>query len=985
MIGHHLCAFLGPFKQQTKRPAARGARHGSKSPQTYDDDDDSDVTYPYKWAYWPPPGLVIRPDRESTYDHNTTKVTFELRMSCDCWSRIQVPLTNADANAIDGYVNPPSASGGSFGETEILYVSGFTTATTLNGAYTKTSDASKMLNGKPTYWLSDNSGYIYWCELYTYFAVIKYTKDQWDSNASGKHCYSAAYSTNLFSSTWREYDGSVWYTNNALRVGVDPLTCCGSGNQFLAVPSVAVPSFTDRTGVQTPWSGKAISDFKCFPVTYDIPLVFDYYGKHGHYEYASRGAPWLEKNIRPYAVLETDAAHSINTRNAAEMLCSAQPLCEGYGYECQTWSSLYPSNCYDTTLTNVVFFQTKTMFEDAAYSPDTNALLPYTHIAVARIRVASKPQTHQWTVTCCTGSYSSDIISPSQRSNAATTGARTASDTNLYFGVPYDVSMALTFPTGGDGSVASRNISSMAGVWGADGKERNGRPVPLVLTPWFNGNNLRTLQSVPANQTACHEETLQANALPHGSQDYGVSGLLKYYDTINTPPLVPALSEQVTLVQKNNHPSPGSEMMLDVSMLTAFAPGAQTNIYTTFQYDNDTLIDLLLAVNNHSSARPGVLSCSFGHWVYSVDLSARRHANNLAKALGIMGTTVVIAGGDKGSHNMDSKGYTAEAVCGRLQGGENLLTSHATIVGAVQWMWDEGLKEYSSVACSIDTAGGITSPGGFDNGVNRTTSHKYQDAAVDAYLQRVGTDGAELLTDNLSFNKAGRAYPDISAIGHGIHMYKDKYIDYPNGGTSASAPIVAGMITLVNDILTSQGKPTVGFLNPSLYHIYETTPAAFVDVAKGNNRCLGQAPPYDMLCCAGGFEATPGWDPITGLGTINWPVFARELILLHGGDASQEAMNQCSQCAEMFKCASGVCKGVISGNKNKTSTSEFTFADASHKCLAVLLPDGDTCSSSSDCKSGVCRGKCCGSSGQTDGQNVTLTMVIARLAGLDLQ
>lgn len=84
-------------------------------------------------------------------------------------------------------------------------------------------------------------------------------------------------------------------------------------------------------------------------------------------------------------------------------------------------------------------------------------------------------------------------------------------------------------------------------------------------------------------------------------------------------------------------------------------------------------------------------------------------------------------------------------------------------------------------------------------------------------------------------------------------------------GTSASTPVVAGMVNLLNSKRHLAGKPVLGFINPLLY----TNPSVFNDILHGNNRCTaatGAAP----ACCPGGFDAVSGWDPLTGLGSVDF-------------------------------------------------------------------------------------------------------------------
>jgi len=77
------------------------------------------------------------------------------------------------------------------------------------------------------------------------------------------------------------------------------------------------------------------------------------------------------------------------------------------------------------------------------------------------------------------------------------------------------------------------------------------------------------------------------------------------------------------------------------------------------------------------------------------------------------------------------------------------------------------------------------------------------------------------------------------------------------GGTSASSPTVAGIVALLNDYRIANGKSSVGFLNPLLY---STGVAGLNDITSGSN----------PGCETNGFSAGTGWDPVTGLGTLDF-------------------------------------------------------------------------------------------------------------------
>ena len=77
-------------------------------------------------------------------------------------------------------------------------------------------------------------------------------------------------------------------------------------------------------------------------------------------------------------------------------------------------------------------------------------------------------------------------------------------------------------------------------------------------------------------------------------------------------------------------------------------------------------------------------------------------------------------------------------------------------------------------------------------------------------------------------------------------------------GTSASSPTFGSIITLINDKLLSKGKSTTGSINLVLY----ANPQVLNNITEGADLGYG----------TGGFNATTGWDPVAGLGTLNYPM-----------------------------------------------------------------------------------------------------------------
>ncbi|HEX8732414.1 MAG TPA: S53 family peptidase [Ktedonobacterales bacterium] len=81
------------------------------------------------------------------------------------------------------------------------------------------------------------------------------------------------------------------------------------------------------------------------------------------------------------------------------------------------------------------------------------------------------------------------------------------------------------------------------------------------------------------------------------------------------------------------------------------------------------------------------------------------------------------------------------------------------------------------------------------------------------------------------------------------------------GGTSAAAPLWAGVMAVANQVA---GKP-LGYINPSLYKIAASSQysSAFRDITQGDNSYS------DKGVTVQGYQATTGWDPTTGLGSPN--------------------------------------------------------------------------------------------------------------------
>ncbi|KAI1369941.1 tripeptidyl-peptidase 1 precursor [Xylaria arbuscula] len=254
---------------------------------------------------------------------------------------------------------------------------------------------------------------------------------------------------------------------------------------------------------------------------------------------------------------------------------------------------------------------------------------------------------------------------------------------------------------------------------------------------------------------------------------------------------------------------------------------------------------------------PQVISTSYGDDEQTVPESYARRVCQQFAQVGARGTSLLFSSGDAGVGPY-GECYSNDGL-GTYKFLPDFPTScpYITSVGATKNFEPEVVAYRPAFVGDDGVAhGNYTSGGGFSNYFEIPP---YQKKAVTSYVKSLKGK-----YDGL-YNKTGRAYPDLSAQG----LYFAYFYDGKEGvisGTSASTPLTAGIISLVNDARIAAGKKALGFLNPWLYS----------DGYKGLTDVTGGSA---VGCGVDGFPAVEGWDPVTGLGT---PIFP-ELVKLAGG------------------------------------------------------------------------------------------------------
>ena len=174
-----------------------------------------------------------------------------------------------------------------------------------------------------------------------------------------------------------------------------------------------------------------------------------------------------------------------------------------------------------------------------------------------------------------------------------------------------------------------------------------------------------------------------------------------------------------------------------------------------------------------------------------------------------------------------------------------------------------------------------------------------------------------------------RDVPDValSAAGHDAYYIYYLGANTSVAGTSASAPSMAGLVALLNQYQVSKGAqktPGLGNINPQLYRLAQSVPAAFHDITSGNNQVpCAQGTPN---CITGsiGYRAGPGYDQATGLGSVDanvlitqWNTSANGVTVMLSASPAGGTVNATVQLTATFAPASG--------SGTPTGTVSFVF------------------------------------------------------------
>jgi kumamolisin len=307
---------------------------------------------------------------------------------------------------------------------------------------------------------------------------------------------------------------------------------------------------------------------------------------------------------------------------------------------------------------------------------------------------------------------------------------------------------------------------------------------------------------------------------------YSQPELESYFNSLGISPSPTVLSVSVDGVknQPTGDPNgPDGEVMLDIEVAGAVAPGAKIVVYFAPNTDAGFLDAISQAVMDKRN-KPSVISISWGAPESAWTSQSLKSYNEALKSAAAVGVTVCVASGDNGSSDGVADGnahvdFPASSPYALACGGTRLVGSGGSITEEEVWndMPNDGA-----------TGGGVS---------DTFPLPSWQKAAnVPPSINRG--------------NRKGRGLPDLAGDADPLTGYQVQ-VDGSSavvGGTSAVAPLLAGLVTLFNQARTSP----VGYLNPNLYKKVAISPGTFHDITRGNT---------------GAYQARPGWDACTGWGS----------------------------------------------------------------------------------------------------------------------
>ncbi|HTD34213.1 MAG TPA: protease pro-enzyme activation domain-containing protein [Candidatus Elarobacter sp.] len=312
---------------------------------------------------------------------------------------------------------------------------------------------------------------------------------------------------------------------------------------------------------------------------------------------------------------------------------------------------------------------------------------------------------------------------------------------------------------------------------------------------------------------------------------YRASDIAAYFANLGlaAPALTPVGVAGATNAPGAN-PNADAEVALDIDVAGSVAQQAKIAVYFA-PWTEQGWVDVVTTAIHDPVNHPSVLSISWGwpefetYGALTWSAAAIDAVHQTFAEAALLGVTVLAASGDDGSS------------CGQTDGKAHVL--------------------YPASDTGVTTCGGTTIENVSGSSFSEITwnDNGVTGGGISDFFPLPGWQaGARVPASANPAHNVGRGIPDIAGNADPDSGY-DIVVDggvQQTGGTSATAPLYAGLVALMNARL---GQP-VGFLNPTLYAVGASV---CQDIADGRSNATNGAP---------GYTSVAGWDACTGLGTV---------------------------------------------------------------------------------------------------------------------
>ncbi len=264
---------------------------------------------------------------------------------------------------------------------------------------------------------------------------------------------------------------------------------------------------------------------------------------------------------------------------------------------------------------------------------------------------------------------------------------------------------------------------------------------------------------------------------------------------------------------------------------------------------------------------PHVISVSYGTCESLIKpyTASRTLVERQLTATAALGITTVVAAGDTGS-----------SACARGVPASKLTSSdkkpQVSWPASSPWVLAVGGTNLTLAADNTIASSGAWNDTAYPAPFDRTAGGGGGTSAFEKKpwwqpSQSFAASGKRMVPDVAAFADESPGYPIVCSGGVKGCSGSGQSIAFV-GGTSAAAPLVAGMIALWNQQARDQGLPRPGFVPPMLYDLAKDGPGAFLDITQGTNALFGGS------CC----PTRPGYDLATGWGSPLADVVASSLV-----------------------------------------------------------------------------------------------------------